>query len=39
MPLTEALHAFLAAGDVSCRDNMRRPTASFWQELVTRRAR
>ncbi|MFC1805469.1 NAD(P)-dependent oxidoreductase [Planctomycetota bacterium] len=36
LPLTEALHDFLAAGDVSCHDNMRRPTASFWHEVVTR---
>ena len=36
MPLTEALHAFLAAGDVSCHDNMGHPTASCWRELMTR---
>jgi len=36
MPLTEALHAFLAAGDVSCRDNMGRPTVSFWREAMSR---
>jgi len=33
LPLTEALHAFLAAAEPLYRDNMNRPTASFWREL------
>ena len=38
LPITEALKAFLDAGDVSHLDNMRRPTASLWHELMTRDA-
>jgi len=37
LPLTEALHDFLGAGELDCRDNMGRPTASFWREVTTRR--
>jgi len=36
MPLAQALQAFLEAGDLSFLDNMRRPTGSFWRELMTR---
>ncbi|MFP4057808.1 MAG: NAD(P)-dependent oxidoreductase [Candidatus Brocadiia bacterium] len=34
LPLTRALHAFLEGGDGSFRDNMGRPTASWWRELM-----
>jgi len=36
LPITEALKAFLDAGDLSHHDNMRRPTASLWHELNAR---
>ena len=38
LPLTRALYEFCTAGDVSFRDNMGRPTVSFWRELLTRPA-
>ena len=34
MPLTTALFEFCSEGDVIFFDNMRRPTASFWRELM-----
>jgi 3-hydroxyisobutyrate dehydrogenase-like beta-hydroxyacid dehydrogenase len=39
LPLTEALHAFLSAVEPRWRDNMLRPTVSFWHEVLTRRPR
>jgi len=36
LPLTEALHAFLSTVEPRWRDNMGRPTVSFWHELMGR---
>jgi len=36
MPLMESLYAFLGAAERSVRDNMGRPTVSFWQQLMGR---
>ena len=35
-PLTRALYEFCRAAERSYRDNMGRPTVSFWHELMTR---
>jgi len=37
LPLAEALYTFLSAVEPRWRDNMARPTASFWHELASRR--
>jgi 3-hydroxyisobutyrate dehydrogenase-like beta-hydroxyacid dehydrogenase len=39
LPLTEALRAFLSSADPRWRDNMSRPTVSFWHEVTTRPSR
>lgn len=38
MPMTQALFEFCDAGERIMVDNMKRPAASFWHELVTRSA-
>ncbi len=37
VPLTTALYDFCRAGGIDRRDNMGRPSASFWHELMTRK--
>ena len=37
LPLTTALYEFCGAGEIDRCDNMGRPTASFWHELMTRK--
>ena len=37
LPLTRALRAFLESADPRWRDNMGRPTVSFWHEVMTRK--
>jgi 3-hydroxyisobutyrate dehydrogenase-like beta-hydroxyacid dehydrogenase len=37
LPLTEALHRFLDSEERSERDNMGRPTVSFWKQMIARR--
>jgi 3-hydroxyisobutyrate dehydrogenase-like beta-hydroxyacid dehydrogenase len=36
MPMTRALYSFLKDGDIDFKDNMGRPCASFWNELMKR---